>query len=60
MSKQLKITQLRSSIKRQSKQKKTLKALGLKGRHDTVIKPDNEATRGMIKAVSHLVKVEEV
>ena len=60
MSKQIKITQLRSSIKRHNRQKKTLKALGLKGRHDTVIKPDNEATRGMIKTVSHLVKVEEV
>jgi len=60
MSKQIKITQLKSSIKRHSNQKKTLEALGLKGRHDSVIKPDNNVTRGMVKAVRHLVKVEEV
>ncbi|MCF7885564.1 MAG: 50S ribosomal protein L30 [Candidatus Marinimicrobia bacterium] len=58
--KKIKITQVKSSIKRHNRQKKTLKALGLKGRHDSVIKPDNKATRGMVNAVSHLVKIEEV
>ena len=60
MSKQIKITQIKSGIKRNKNQKKTLKALGLKGRHNSVIKPDNDATRGMVNSVSHLVKVEEV
>jgi large subunit ribosomal protein L30 len=56
----LKITQIKSGIKRQSQQKKTLKALGLKGRHDTVVQPDNQAIRGMVNSISHLLKVEEV
>ncbi|MCF7740543.1 MAG: 50S ribosomal protein L30 [Candidatus Marinimicrobia bacterium] len=60
MSKQLKITQMKSTIKRHNRQKKTLKALGLKGRHDSVVQPDNPSIRGMIKSVSHLLKVEEV
>ena len=38
---------------------KTVEALGLKKLHKTVVLPDNAATRGMIKQVQHLVKVEE-
>ena len=39
--------------------KKTIEALGLTKMHKTVELPDNAATRGMIKQVQHLVKVEE-
>ncbi len=56
----LKITQVRSAIKRQKKQKQTIEALGLRKLHQTVIKPDDPAIRGMIKKVSHLVEVEEI
>lgn len=56
----LKITYLKSAIGRNPKQKKTLEALGLTKLNKSVVKRDNEATRGMINVVSHLVKVEEV
>ncbi|MFZ5816915.1 MAG: 50S ribosomal protein L30 [Bacillota bacterium] len=35
------------------------KALGLRKTNSTVEKPDNEAIRGMIAKVSHLVEVQE-
>lgn len=57
---ELKITNYKSAIGRNPKQKKTMEALGLTKLNQTVIKKDNEATRGMINVVSHLVKVEEV
>jgi large subunit ribosomal protein L30 len=56
----LKITQIRSSIRRNEKQKRTIRALGLRKLHQTVIQPDVPQIRGMIQKVSHLVKVEEV
>lgn len=57
---QLKITLKRSVIGRPQNQRETVKALGLKKLHSTVVKPDNDAIKGMIKTVSHLVDVEEV
>ena len=48
------------SLKNPVKHKKTVEALGLKKLNKTVVLPDNAATRGMVKQVSHLVKVEEV
>lgn len=56
----LKITQVRSAIKRHKKQKQTIEALGLRRLHHTVVKPDDPAIRGMINTVSHLVEVEEI
>ena len=55
----LKITLVKSTIGAVPKHKKTIEALGLSKMHKTVELPDNEATRGMIKQVQHLVKVEE-
>ena len=55
----LKITLVKSTIGAVPKHKKTLEALGLSKMHKTVELPDNAATRGMIKQVQHLVKVEE-
>lgn len=40
-------------------QVKTAKALGLHKLGDTVIKEENEAIRGMIVTIAHLVKVVE-
>ena len=56
----LKITLVKSTIGAVPKHKKTIEALGLTKMHKTVELPDNAATRGMIKQVQHLVKVEEV
>lgn len=55
----LKITLVKSTIGAVPKHKKTVEALGLKKTGRTVVLPDNAATRGMVKQVKHLVKVEE-
>ncbi len=56
----LKITLAKSTIGSIPKHKKTVEALGLRKTNRSVIKEDNEAIRGMIKQVSHLLKVEEI
>ena len=58
--KMLKITLTKSLIGRLEKQKRTCEALGLRKIRQTVVKPDNAQTRGMIFVVKHLVEVEEV
>ena len=55
----LKVKIVNSTIGAVPKHKKTVEALGLKKLNKTVVLPDNAATRGMIKQVQHLVKVEE-
>lgn len=60
MAEKLNITLVKSPIGAIPKQKATVEALGLKKLHQTVEKPDNEAVRGMIWHVRHLVKVEEI
>ena len=60
MADKLKITLVKSPIGAIPKQRATVEALGLRKLNKTVELPDNAATRGMIKQVSHLVKVEEV
>ena len=55
----LKVTLVKSTIGAVPNHKKTVEALGLKKLNKTVVLPDNAATRGMIKQVQHLVKVEE-
>lgn len=56
---QLKIRQIRSGIGFEESQKRTLRALGLgkMGRERMVA--DNEAVRGMLKKIPHLVEVVE-
>jgi large subunit ribosomal protein L30 len=56
----LKITQIKSGIGRKQNQRETLRTLGLKRMHDTVVKEDRPEIRGMVYAVTHLVTVEEV
>jgi large subunit ribosomal protein L30 len=58
MAKKLKVTLVRSGINRPEPQKRTIKALGLRKMHASAVVPDNDAVRGMIRSVSHLVKVE--
>ena len=58
--KTLRITQVKSSIGYKADQGRTLKALGLGLIGKTVEQVDNEAVRGMIFKVQHLVEVEEI
>jgi large subunit ribosomal protein L30 len=55
----LKITLTRSPIGAKPNHRKTVRALGLRKMHQTVIKKDDSAIRGMIQAVRHLVEFEE-
>ncbi len=55
----LSITLVKSPIGYSKRQKATLKAIGLKKINQTVVQIDNQAVRGMIDKVSHLVNVEE-
>ncbi|MFQ6112595.1 MAG: 50S ribosomal protein L30 [bacterium] len=57
--KQLKITQVRSTIGRHYKQKRTIEALGLRRLHHSVVHNDTPQIRGMINKVRHLIVVEE-
>jgi len=57
MPKTIQVTLVKSPIGFNKRQKATVKALGLTKLHQTVEKADNEAVRGMINAVSHLVEV---
>ncbi|ERM84966.1 50S ribosomal protein L30 [Rhodonellum psychrophilum GCM71 = DSM 17998] len=56
----IKITQLRSIIDRPKDQKDTIKALGLGKINRTVEVENTPQIAGMVRKVSHLVKVEEV
>ena len=55
----LKIKLVKSPIARKPHQSRTIKALGLIKINQIVTKEDNDAIRGMIAAVSHLVEVVE-
>lgn len=57
---QIKITQVKSTIKRSKRQKDTIKALGLRRINHTVIKDQSPQIMGMVKKVNHLVRTEEV
>ena len=52
----LKITQIRSGVGRPETHRRTLRALGLR-HQQTVVQPDNDAVRGMLFQVRHLVEV---
>ncbi|MDA3732274.1 MULTISPECIES: 50S ribosomal protein L30 [Lachnospirales] len=56
----LKVTLVKSTIGAIPKHKKTIEALGLRKMNSTNIHQDNDAIRGMIAQVRHLVKVEEI
>ena len=56
----LRVTQVKSTISHIERNRATIRALGLKRIGDTVVVPDNPATRGMVRQVRFLVTVEEV
>jgi large subunit ribosomal protein L30 len=55
----IKVTQIKSGIDRPENQKRTLVALGLSKINRSVELEANPAILGMVRTVSHLVKVEE-
>ncbi len=60
MSGNLRITWVKSSIGYPGRQKATIRALGLRRLGQTVIQKDTPVARGMVRAVEHLVVVEEL
>ena len=58
--KKIKITQIKSAIGYRQRTKDTLLALGIKKMNSSVVKIDNLAIQGMVTAVNHLVKVEDI
>lgn len=58
-SKMIRITLVHSPIGYSQRQRRTLKALGLRKLRQTVEQPDTQAMRGMVEKVKHLVQVEE-
>lgn len=59
MAKKLKITLVKSPIGYSKRQKRTVRALGLKRMNHSIEQEDTPVIRGMIAKISHLVKVEE-
>jgi large subunit ribosomal protein L30 len=55
----LKITLKKSLIGRSKDQLATVEALGLRKIQQTVVKQDNDAIRGMLEKVKHLVDISE-
>ncbi len=60
MTKNLKVTWVKSCIGYNKEQAKIIEALGFKKLNQTRILPDNASIRGSLFHVRHLVKVEEV
>jgi large subunit ribosomal protein L30 len=60
MAARLKVTQTKSVISEKQNQRDTLRSLGLKRIGDVVVREDTPANRGYVRAVAHLVKVEEI
>ena len=58
--KKIKITQVGSIIDQKENAKRTIKALGLGRPRYSVVTGDTPQIRGMINAVRHLVRVEDV
>ena len=56
----LKVSQVRSALDRGARQRGTLRALGIRRIGHSVVHEDKPEIRGMIRAVEHLVTVEEI
>lgn len=57
--KRIRVTQVKSEIGFDRRQRATLRGLGLRRMHQTVEVPDTPPVRGMVRKVQHLVKVED-
>ena len=58
MAQKIKVTLVRSTIDRDQRQKDTVRGLGLRRLHHSVVLEDSHAIRGMIRKVQHLVAIE--
>lgn len=56
----IRIKQIKSTIDRPERQKRTMKALGLGKMHRIVEKQDTPQIRGMIEKVKHLIEVQVI
>ena len=56
----LKITLTKSLIGQVPKNKAIAESMGLRKIGKSVILPDNDATKGQIRLINHMIKVEEV
>jgi large subunit ribosomal protein L30 len=56
----LKVTQTKSIIGAKRNQRETLRSLGLKRIHHTVVQEDRPEIRGMVARVTHMVTIEEI
>ena len=59
MENQIKVTQIRSKIGSQKKQKECLRGLGLRKINNFSVLENTPAVRGMIQKVSHLIRIEK-
>lgn len=59
MKPKLKVTQVRSAIGRNRKQREVLRGLGLRRLNHSVVVDNTPSFRGMVKKIIHLVNVEE-
>lgn len=57
---QLKITQIRSTIGNKRPARESVRSLGLKRIHQSVVVDDSPIVRGYIKSARHLLTVESV
>ncbi len=60
MAKKLRIELVKSTIGQKPAKKATVRSLGLKKLHSVVEQEATPAIQGMVAAVAHLVKVEEI
>jgi large subunit ribosomal protein L30 len=58
--KKIKVTQVKSTIDRPERQKRTMVALGLRKLNATVEVEATPQILGMVKKINHLIKVEEL
>ncbi|HZF99839.1 MAG TPA: 50S ribosomal protein L30 [Chitinophagales bacterium] len=58
MAKKIKITQIKSAIDRPDRQKRTMRALGIKKLHQTVELEATPQVLGMVEKVRHMVTVD--
>jgi large subunit ribosomal protein L30 len=58
--KKIRVTQVKSTIDRSERQKRTMVALGLKKMNATVEVEATPQILGMVRKVEHLIKVEEM
>jgi large subunit ribosomal protein L30 len=56
---QIKVTLVRSPIGFQPKHRETVRGLGLKRMHQTVVLEDTPSVRGMVNRIDYMVRVEK-